>query len=460
MSEPWVPKPYQEEAVRFLIERAAAGLFLDPGLGKTSISLAAFKILKARDMVDATLVLCPLRPAYLVWPKEIQKWTEFSRLKFEILHGEDKAAALRRRADVYIINYDGLGWLAEELRGFRDWPFQMLLVDESSKVKHTNTLRFKILRPMLAGFRRRYILTGSPTARHLLDIFGQAYVMDRGASLGPYITKFREEYFYPTGYGGYQWAPKADAQKRIFKKLAPRVLRMAGEDYLKLPPITYNDVIVELPKEARRVYDQMENSLRADVESGRVVAANSGVASLKCRQIANGGIYTDPGRKVSEVLHAAKSDAVVELVEGLEGQPVLIAYDFIHDLERLRKALGIDVPYLGGGVSPKEAKRLEEAWNAGDLDVLLVHPESAAHGLNLQAGGRAVIWHSLTWNYENYDQLNRRVWRQGQKLRVVIHRVIAKDTVDEAIVASLKNKKGGQDNFFKALQDYWKGRKK
>jgi SNF2 family DNA or RNA helicase len=458
VAESWIPKKYQEKAIKFMTERACAGLFLDPGLGKTSVSLAVYKILKAAGLVKAMLVVAPLRICHLVWPPEIQKWEEFRRLKFEVLHGDDKAEALRRKADVYIVNYDGLEWLSEELGRMADWPFDMLVVDESSRVKNTNTKRFKLLKPMLNRFRRRYILTGTPASRSLEDLFGQVFVMDRGATFGPYITHFRNEYFYPGGYGGYEWLPQAGAEKKIFAKLAPRVLRMAAEDYLDLPKLVINDVKVRLPEKARKVYNEMELRLRADLDSGRISAANAGVASLKCRQIANGGLYTNVRCTEWENLHDAKTEAVVDLLEELSGQPTMVLYDFDHDLERLREALG-NPPHLGGGVPTKRAKEIEAAWNRGELPVLLGQPQTVAYGLNLQAGGRALIWHSLTWNYEDYDQAIRRIWRQGQKFKVVSHRVIAEGTVDEAMVLSMSSKANRQQRVFDALKKYWERRK-
>lgn len=454
MSAQFTPHKYQEEAIEFLLTRGCGGLFLDPGLGKTSISLATFLMLKKEGLVTSALVIAPLRPCYLVWPKEVQKWSEFRDLTVSILHGPKKDEALRKPADIYVINPEGLRWLSGQLaRRKTDYPFQMLFVDESSKFKHTNTQRFKILRPMLEKFKRRVILTGSPAANSLMDLFGQAYIMDRGATFGPYVTRFRNEYFYQTGYGGYDWQLKAGSEERIHEALAPRVLRMSAKDYLKLPPRIENDIVIDLPPDVRKMYDQMENALRLDFASGRVVASNSGVASMKCRQIAAGGVYLDD--KSSKHLHYTKAEAVAELIEELEGQPALVAYEFAHDLERLLHVLGKDTPYIGGGITAKRSVELEAEWNKGNLPILLGQPQSMAHGLNLQESGSTVIWHTTTWNYEDFDQLIRRVWRQGQKKPVFIHRIIARNTLDEAVVSALNRKAKGQNALFNALKDYW-----
>jgi SNF2 family DNA or RNA helicase len=279
--------------------------------------------------------------------------------------------------------------------------------------------------------------------------------MDAGASFGPYITHFRNTFFTQTGYGGYDYVPKPDAEKKIFARLAPRVLRMAAEDYLELPELIIRNIEVDLPDKAMRIYKQMETALRIDFESGRVTAATSAVASMKCRQIANGGIYLSPDKW--EHIHFEKANAVLDLVEELQGQPAVVAYDFHHDLERLKQVLGKDTPHIGSGVSAKKGKEHEEAWNRGELKVLLGHPQSMAHALNLQGTelGGSIIIHSLPWSFELYDQLIKRVWRQGQKKRVVVYKIVARDTIDYAILRSLEKKERTQNSLFSALKEYF-----
>lgn len=423
-------------------------------MGKTSIMFAAFELLRRKGLVTRMLVLAPLRVCYSTWPAEAKKWEDFSHLKVGILHGPDKASVLASDADVLVMNYEGLRWLASQ----RVTLPEMLVIDESSKLKHCNTQRFKTLKAMLGRFRRRYILTGSPASSGLLDLFGQIYCMDQGATFGPYITKFRAEYFNQTGFGGYEWKLKGGADKLIHKRLAPRVMRLDAKDYLELPPLVEVDIVVELPPAAMVQYLQMENQLKLDLDAGKIVAVNAAVASMKCRQIANGGIYTDAAHKIFEHIHDAKTEAVMDLVEELEGQPALIAYDFAHDLERLKKALPKGTPHIGGGVSPKRSQELVDAWNRGELPVLLGHPQSMSHGLNMQEAGRAVIWHSLCWSLEDRMQLIRRVWRQGQKGRVFVYNIIAKNTVDEALMLAVKRKAKGEGALLNALRDYWKKR--
>lgn len=478
MSEAWKPKPYQLRAARWLVERGGAGLFLDPGLGKTSITLAAIKTL--REVGEARrpfLVVAPLRPAWLVWPAEATKWREFARLRVEVLHGKTKEAALRRPADVQVINPEGLEWLLWRIgrRSARtEWPWHGLVLDESTLFKHSQTKRFKLLRAVLPKFHRRWILTGTPAPNGLLDLFGQLYVLDFGDALGRYITHYRRAYFAPTGYDGRTWVPQRGAEERIYQRIAPLVLRMAEKDYLKLPPVfgaftgEKRDrgavVKVELPKKARKVYDQLETIFFTNLKSGHVTAANAGVASIKLRQVAAGGVYLDAGGDEDadvvgggrrwELLHEAKSEAVAELLDELSGKPALIAWEFRHDLERLRRHRDLrNVPAFGEG-STRDDAALERAWNAGELTAVLVNAQSVAHGLNLQQGGRAVIWHSLTWNYEYYWQLIKRVWRQGQKRKTFVYHVVARDTVDEAMCDVLAAKGRTQQHLLRALRAY------
>jgi SNF2 family DNA or RNA helicase len=459
----FIPRKYTEKAIAFMVQRNCAGLFLEPGLGKTGITLAAFKVLKKREMVKGMLVVAPLRPAQLVWPKEVEKWEDFHSLKIVVLHGPKKDIVLDTKADIYVINPEGLTWLRTRLSVMRKdtWPFDMLVVDESTKFKHTNTLRFKTLSPLLPKFRRRYILTGSPTPNTLIDIFGQMYIMDLGATFGPYITNFRRKYCYQEGPKEFNtWTVQPGAEKLIYDAIAPKVLQMTADDYLTMPEMIVNDIVVELPPKARKAYDEMENLLRSQMDKGVVTAANAGTASNKCRQIASGGVYmTD---KTWSHVHDAKTDALIDLLEEMNGSPLLIAYETHHDLDRItkgiKKAFGkkVDVPFIGGGVSTVRAREIEDAWNKGKLPWLLGQPASMSHGLNFQESGNAICWYTPTWNYEDYYQFNRRVWRSGQKAsHVIFHRILARNTLDYAVVRALEYKNAGQTEFFAAIKEYW-----
>jgi SNF2 family DNA or RNA helicase len=391
------------------------------------------------------------------WPRERQLWDEFKDLKMCVLHGANRDdKMLELPFDIYVINPEGLPWLFGAMK-LQRWFFDILVVDESTKFKHTNTMRFKYLRPMLNKFKRRYILTGSPAPNGLMDLFGQIFILDQGMSLGAYITNFRQTYFFQTGFGGYTWIPKAGADHDIYKKLGPLALRMAAEDYLNMPPLVTNTVEVELPEKAATIYKEMEVLLIAQLEEGKTVtAASAAVATMKCRQIANGGLFDGVevmGKRSVFEIHQEKTEAVKDLVEELNGKPALVAYEFQHDLARLKEAFP-DAPHLGGGVTTRKQAEIEDAWNAGQIPVLLAQPQSVAHGLNLQGTGAAVIFHSIPWDLELYEQLVRRVWRQGQKERVVVHHIVAKGTIDEAVMKALTKKDRTQQALLRALKEY------
>lgn len=479
-SEPWKPHAGQKLGMKFLLEHACAILAADPGVGKTSITYGAFKILLKKKVASKMLVIAPLKPCYLVWPKEQEKWTDFSGLKVVVLHGDTRDVDLIEDADVCVINPDGLDWLlgakrmkssngkvsvTTDLKRFKSFGFDTLVVDELTRFKHSNSGRFKVLKTALHTFSRRWGLTGSLVANGLLDLFGQCYVMDMGRTLGQYITHYRMKYFTPS-FDGFGWNLREGAEEEIYERLAPLVLRLAAEDYVDMPQVV--DVIreFELPPKVRELYDRLEEDLIARIDDKVVVASTAAVASTKCRQVANGGIYLD--QEVIELLdqreikkskrewlnlHTEKVDLLADLVEELQGAPLLVAYDFEHDLDRLKTKFGSDIPYIGGGVSAKRFKELEAAWNHGELPILFGHPQSVAHGLNLQQAGNHVCWHSLTWDFELYDQFIRRIRRQGSKAkRVFNHHLIAKGTIDETMLWALRSKDKGQKALYEALK--------
>lgn len=456
MSQPYRPHAYQKKAIKFIISRGAAGLFQDPGLGKTSEVYAAFDILREEYQVKRLLVICPLRAAVSTWPDEKDKWTDFNHLRVNVLHGPKKEELLNAPHDVSVINPEGLPWLFEAMKR-KKWWWDMLAVDESTGFKNYHTQRHAYLRPRVHRFNRRVILTGSPAPNGLRDLFGQVWLLDQGHALGRYVTQYLNKFFDKGGFGGYERTIKDGAEEQIYKLLRPLVLRMAAEDYLDLPPLIFNDVKVELPDKARDIYEQMEQQMIAAIEGELVSANNAGAVSIKCRQLANGGIYMDDdglgGARKWKHVHTAKCDAVRDLVEELQGVPALVAYEFKHDLERLRKMFP-KAPVLAGGITTAVQRDVEKRWNDGRLPVVLAQPKSVKHGLNLQGTRASVIWHSNTWDLEEYEQFIRRVWRQGQKDRVVVHRIVAKDTVDHAILAGIARKDKTQRALLAALKDY------
>lgn len=447
-SKNWVPHSYQEDAMAFMLQRGAAGLFLDPGLGKTSITLGAFSVLKQQGLLNRMLVIAPLRVCYGVWGQEIAKWQEFNHLRVEILHGKDKDKALRRDADVYVINPEGLKWLFSG-KNIRVLDAQMLVVDESTKFKRTTTARFKLLRPMLGRFQRRYILTGTPAPNGLIDLFGQIYILDEGTSLGRFITHFRNEYFYPTGYLGYEWTPKKDTPQRILEKISPITMRLEDKDWLKLPELIENSIVVDLPEQSMRQYKELEEEFITLISGEEVTAVNAGAASIKLRQLANGAAYTADGHAI---LHDAKLDALEDLVEELSGAPLLVLYQFKHDVARIQERFGM-VPYIGSGVSEKKAEEHCMRFNMGDLPILLAHPQSAGHGLNLQERSNHVAFFGPTWDLELHIQAMKRVYRQGNpNTHVHVHTIIGRETIDEVVVRALSGKDKTQRGLLNALK--------
>ncbi len=471
----WKPSRYMVKAMKFLLEHAAAGLFLDPGGRKTSITLGAFKILVAEEMAQTALVIAPLRVVYNVWPNEVQKWADFNHLVVNIIHDEDPEQMelnTHRPAHIHLINPEGLQWLGQKGR-LRRLKADTLIVDESIKLKNTTGKRFQALRPFLPKFQRRWILTGNPAPNGLEDVYGQAYLMDLGRVFGPYITHFRRKYFLPSGFGGYQWQVRDGAEKEIYKALKPLVLRMESKDYgHELPQLVPVPIKVVLPPKARKAYDEMEAELFTEVDNEELNAVNGGVASSKCHQIANGGVYLAKkidletglpvgGKREWLRIHDAKTEALDELVGELQGQSLMIAYHFGHDLERLKELFGNDVPHLGSGVSTAKEAQVIAAWNRGELPILVGHPASMGHGLNLQEGDCArVAFYSQTWNYDYYDQFIRRVLRSGNKsLRVWAYSFIAENTVDEAISLSMVSKYSTQRQLLDAMRTYMRQRR-
>jgi SNF2 family DNA or RNA helicase len=467
----WTPHKYQLKAAKFLVERGGAGLLLDPGLGKTSITLAAWQTLHAEGVSHGALILAPLRPAQQVWPEEINGWADFASIDYVVLHGKDKERLVSEKHAVYIINYEGLKWLVESghlTRLLKQCHIDTLVLDELSKMKNTASKRFKMLKPFLPKFARRWGLTGSPASNGLMDIFGQIYALDCGRSLGPYITHYRQQYFVPKG--DYDWRIREGAESEIYERVKPVVLRMAGEDYLDLPVIMNHIHKIDLPPAARKLYKIMEDELLADMDAGRVVAANEAVASGKCRQIASGALYLPKHDPVTgaplgggwELVHDAKLDALEDLLDELQGQPMLCGYEFKHDIERIVARLGPKTPWIGGGVNVKVATQHIADWNANQLPVLFGHPASIGHGLNAQKGNAAHVgFFTVPWDFELYDQFIRRVRRQGNKAQHVhVHHFVARGTIEEArVIVALRQKDRTQQKFFEALRDELSTRK-
>lgn len=447
----YAPHPYQINAIKLACQSAGSAMLLDPGMGKTSISLAVILTLQTHAAIKAALVIAPIRPMYLTWPNEVKKWDQFKHMRVSIVHGSpaQRMAAMQRNADIYLINPENVAWLAEVGLGHFGVEPGLLIVDESTRFKNGRSLRFKALQTLLPAFPRRMILTGTPMPQSVEDLFAQFQIVDNGQRLGRYITHFRKQFMQAetVRIGGgrtiEKWHARADALPKLTAKIADVSLRLQAEDYLSMPKLITNKIKVQLPADARRTYEALAEDLVAKTDAGATLtAATAAAAVMKLRQITNGWAY---GEEESVRVHDAKIEALADLVEEQSGSPLLVAVAFLHEVPAIREALktvlpDVEVPYLGGGVSRAEADAIVERWNRGELPVLLAHPTSVSHGLNLQAGGHAVCWFGLTWNSEEHDQFNARVYRQGQDKPVVIHYLTAVDTVDESIADALASK--------------------
>lgn len=459
----WTPHAYQQRAVDHLYERGSAMLWLDPGMGKTSVVLSAFDSLLRAGMAEKMLVVAPLRVCQMVWQQEAQKWSQFHELTFSLIHGPEKKRieALEAPADVYLINYEGLPWLcnrfstpkssfARSARVAGKLPFDTLVFDEVTRVKNPSAKRSKRMHAFADKAVRRWGLTGTPNPNGYMDLFGQFLMVDGGAALGRYITHFRDRYFVQ-GYNGFDYTLRSGADAEIEERIRPYVFRASAAEYLSLPPLVEHRIELELDTKSREVYKKMKRDMLAELGDSTITAANAAATYSKLKQMANGAVYTTAPEH--EELHDVKINALADLVEELGGSPLLVAYEFQHDLSRLLEKFP-DTPFLGGGVSGKRASEIEADWNAGKIRLLFAHPASAGHGLNLQGSSAShLCWFSQTWDYELYDQFIRRIHRQGTNAtRIMNHKLIVKNTIDEDVEAALNSKETTQGRLLSALK--------
>ena len=422
------------------------------GLGKTIITLQAIYELKYnRFAVQKVLIIAPKKVAEATWQREAQKWDGVGILRISTVLGSlsKRVKALNTPADIYIINRDNVTWLVDYYKN--DWPFDMVVADESSRFKNHAAKRFKSLAHMYNHIKRMVLLTGTPTPKGLIDLWAQIYLLDRGQSLGRTYTSFRDHFFIPDQRSQtviYSYKPKDTAENDVLRAISHLCVSMKSEDYLTLPPVTEDIVPVQLSPKAQRDYDEMEARMVLElVESGEEITAVSAAAlSTKLQQLANGAVY-DELRNVHEI-HDCKIEAFKELIEQLSGKPALVFYNFKHDLERLKAALAKSKLVVKELKSAAE----EREWNEGKIDILLAHPASTAYGLNLQDGGNHVIWFGLNWSLELYQQANKRLHRQGQKEKVIIHHLISIGTRDEDMMEALNRKADAQEYVLQSLK--------
>ena len=443
----FTPWDYQRAAIDWILSRPNCGLFLEMGLGKTVITLTAVKELLEDFAVTKVLVVAPLRVAATVWAEETAKWDHLAGLRCSKVLGsrQEREAALRADADIYIINRENIPWLVTHQATLKKWPFDMLVLDELSSFKSPKTERFKSLRRVLPATHRVVGLTGTPSPNGLIDLWSQIYLLDQGERLGRFVTNYRNKWFIAGQRNGsivYSWVPAKGAPEEIYSRISDICMSMKAEDYLRMPDrndITYP---VSLNFKAQRAYETMERDLVLPIAGEAITAQNAAVLTGKLLQLANGAIYTEERQYIP--LHDAKLDALEDLIEAANGEPVLVYYSFQHDAERIMQRF----PDARRLVTPQDVTD----WNAGKIPMLIAHPASAGHGLNLQAGGHIIVWFGLTWSLELYQQANARLYRQGQGKPVTIYHVITKGTVDEEVLKVLTGKAVRQDALINAVK--------
>lgn len=428
------PHDYQRYAAEFIITHPISALLLDMGLGKTSITLTAINDLLFDSFeIHKVLVVAPLRVARDTWSAEIEKWEHLKNLRYSVVTGtaQERISALCIPADIYIINRENVQWLVEESGLIFD--FDMAVIDELSSFKNHQSKRFRAFMKVRPKMKRIVGLTGTPASNGLMDLFAEFKLLDMGERLGRLIGQYRNAYFQPDKRNGmviYSYKPLPNAERQIYDKISDITISMKAADHLKMPELISSEYTVQLSENEKEKYDRLKKDLIFSTEDNEVTAANAASLSNKLSQMANGAVYSDDESIIE--IHDRKLDALEDIIESMNGKPLLVAYWFKHDLERIKKRF--DVREIRSSVDISD-------WNSGKIPVALIHPASAGHGLNLQSGGSTLVWFGLTWSLELYQQTNARLWRQGQTAdTVVIQHIIVKGTIDEQIMKALKTK--------------------
>lgn len=439
------PHDYQKYATDFILMHPIAAVFLEMGLGKSVITLTAlFDLILDQFLIRKVLVIAPLRVARDTWSSEIRKWDHLSGLTYSVAVGNEseRRTALMRTVDIYIINRENVDWLIT--KSGIPFDFDMVVIDELSSFKSHQAKRFKSLLKARPSVKRILGLTGTPSSNGLMDLWAEFRLLDLGQRLGRYISHYRAAYFTPDKRNAeviFSYKPLPGAEDAIYQRISDVTISMKSCDYLKLPKCVINEVPVVMNNKEMAVYDRFREDMVTKIRDKEIDAANAAVLSGKLLQMSNGAVYDE--EKVSCHIHDRKLDALEDLIEGANGKPVLIAYWYQHDAERIRARFPVR--------EIRTSKDIED-WNAGKISAAIIHPASAGHGLNLQAGGSTLIWFGLTWSLELYQQTNARLHRQGQKETVVIHHIIAKGTIDEDVMKALRKKEKTQDALINAVR--------
>ena len=441
----YVPYEYQQYATRFIEKNEVAAIFLECGLGKSVITLTAIKNLIAKGEVKKVLVIAPLRVGKTTWPDEIEKWEHLKGLTYSVAIGtvKERESALRKNADITIINRENVEWMIA--KSGVPFDYDMVVIDELSSFKSYKAKRFKYLLKARPTVERIVGLTGTPSSNGLMDLWAQFRLLDLGERLGRYITRYREGYFTPDKRNAqvvFSYKPLPGAEEKIYDKIGDITISMKAKDYLKMPDLVMNTVKVKMSDKDGAIYEQLKDDMFIDIREEEIDVANAAALSNKLQQLANGAIY-GADKKVIRI-HDGKLDALEDLIESANGKPVLVAYWFKHDLERIKERF----PFVREIKTPDDIK----AWNKGEILVGIIHPASAGHGLNLQQGGSTMIWFGLTWSLELYQQTIARLYRQGQTKTVVVHHIVTEGTIDELMLVSLDRKEKRQDALIDAVK--------
>ena len=439
------PHDYQTYAANFILDHPISAIFLDMGLGKSVITLTSiFDLCLDSFRIRKVLVIAPLRVARDTWPMEIEKWDHLKGLTYSVAIGteQERKLALTKKADVYIINRENVDWLVN--KSGLPFDYDMLVIDELSSFKAHDSKRFKALRRVRPKVKHIVGLTGTPSGNGLMDLWAEIGILDMGQRLGRFITHYRNTFFTPDKRNQqivFSYKPLPGAEEEIYRRISDITISMKNTDYLKMPECVLNEILVRLSDKEKKVYDTMKRNLIISLQGQEIDAASAASLSNKLLQMANGAVYTDNGSVVN--IHDRKLDALEDVIEAANGKPVLIAYWYKHDLNRILTR--VNAEHLDSNDSIKR-------WNDGEIPVAVIHPASAGHGLNLQAGGSCLVWFGLTWSLELYQQTNARLWRQGQKDTVVIHHIIAEGTIDEQVMKALKQKEKTQAALIDAVK--------
>jgi SNF2 family DNA or RNA helicase len=452
----YVPHPYQRRAHEFVKQHKRCALHMDVGTGKTASTISACKDLLESYDIRGVMVFAPLRVATIAWPEEFRKWEEFHHLHFTIVRGSDKdrIKQMNKPASFYLLNYDlmpwWVEWMAQEVRNKRkEFNFDMLVLDESSRLKSSSSSRFRHLKPLSDSslFPRMVELTGTPAPENYEDLWSQYRLLDHGQRLEHYVTHFRTKYFETNPYNQFELKLRPDAQEQIQQQISDITFTIRAEEHLQMPKIMENTIHVDLPDDVKKFYKTIEKSMVADLNNTTIVASSAAIVSEKCRQVVSGAVYDENG--TTHRLHEVKFDALDELLDGNPGN-LLVAYWYKHEFETIRSRYP-KAPVLGPNMTDAEALRIVRLWNEKKIPLLFAHPASVGHGINLQHGGHHLVWLTTPWSNEICQQFNGRLYRQGQSEHVTIHRIIMRGTIDPLVEQAIKNKEFSQQSLRKAL---------